>query len=1055
MARIPDEELARLKREVDLVALVEAAGIELRRQGRDWVGLCKWHEDREPSFIVSPEKAPPLWHCLGACQAGGTAIDFLMKQEGLAFREAVSRLQEIVGGNPIGGPVETPGSSPAEAPPGDLVLDHWMDDRQLWDRTVGYYTETFWRKREPQAYMERRGLLSRPMLERFEVGYSDRTLARHMPPRQSKPGQRFRSRLMELGIMRPSSGQEHMWGRVVVPVRDESELVVGMYGHTTDTKLDPAVTPKHFYLPGPRRGVLNWKCLLEHTEVILCEAPFDAMTFAAAGYANVTSSWGANGFTDEHLSTLLRHGVERVLIAYDRDEAGEKGAAKVAERLLAEGVECFRVLLPRGMDVNQYASRVKPAGKSLGLAIRQARWMGKGRPPAASTVVLAGATAEPERKAARKEKAAQAPPVDGPSSGAALPVAEEPVTLGEIAARAAAQEKLASSLAAIAACPPAEPAASPAPPAPAADVPVEVHGEEVVLWLGDRRYRVRGLAKNLSHDLLKVNLLASRGEALHVDTFDLYSARARMPFVKQAAAELGVAEDVVRHDLQRVLLRLELLQRERIEAELAPAPAGPVMTPEEREEALAMGQAPSLVETILADCKRCGLVGEETNALVAYLTAVSAKLERPLAVIIQSSSAAGKSALMEAILAFFPEESRIKYAAMTGQSLYYMTEQDLRHKVLAIVEEEGAERAAYALKLLLSEGELTIASTGKDPASGRLVTHEYRVEGPISVFLTTTSVEIDEELQNRAIVLTVDESREQTRAIHAMQREEETLAGYWAREERKAILARHRNFHRLLRPLVVINPHVEALSFQDSQTRSRRDHKKYLTLIRAIALLHQHQRPTRRERRGDREVEALEVTPEDVALANRLAHEVLGRSLDELAPQTRRLLELLHRHVGAECQRLGIEQSAFLFLLREAREWTGFGQTQLKVHMARLVDLEYVVVHRGGRGQSFLYELVYAGEGADGARFVPGLERRALRSAGDRSGANGTRSAWNHERSGSNRGRVGPESGGGRAVDFSSKSKDSRSLPKPNGKDPENAAPGSEEMPRRRASQGR
>ena len=66
--------------------------------------------------------------------------------------------------------------------------------------------------------------------------------------------------------------------------------------------------------------------------------------------------------------------------------------------------------------------------------------------------------------------------------------------------------------------------------------------------------------------------------------------------------------------------------------------------------------------------------------------------------------------------------------------------------MLAIVEEEGAARASYALKILQSEGELQIASTGKDPETGKLVTHEYRVEGPVMIFLTTTAMEIDEEL---------------------------------------------------------------------------------------------------------------------------------------------------------------------------------------------------------------------------------------------------------------------------------------------------------------------
>ena len=102
--------------------------------------------------------------------------------------------------------------------------------------------------------------------------------------------------------------------------------------------------------------------------------------------------------------------------------------------------------------------------------------------------------------------------------------------------------------------------------------------------------------------------------------------------------------------------------------------------------------------------RRAGVVGEQANCLVGYLAAVSRKLDRPLAVIVQSTSAAGKSALQEAVLAMVPEEERVEFSAMTGQSLFYMGESDLAHKVLAVAEEEGAERAAYALKLLQSRG---------------------------------------------------------------------------------------------------------------------------------------------------------------------------------------------------------------------------------------------------------------------------------------------------------------------------------------------------------------
>jgi len=288
---------------------------------------------------------------------------------------------------------------------------------------------------------------------------------------------------------------------------------------------------------------------------------------------------------------------------------------------------------------------------------------------------------------------------------------------------------------------------------------------------------VRGLDKNLAYEVLKVNVLVSRvesgcdpdntghdlagvGESVHVDTFDLYQARHRAAFARSAATELGLAEEVIKADLGKLLLALEMAQEKLIEASQAPKPSAAVqIEAPEREAALALLQRPDLIERIASDFGRCGIVGERTNALVGYLSAISRKLDRPLALLIQSTSAAGKSSLMDAVLQWVPPEDRVVYSAMTGQSLFYMGEMDLKHKILAIAEEEGVHRASYALKLLQSEGELTIASTSKDPETGKLVTDAYHVEGPVMIFSTTTAADLDEELQNRCLVLTVDESR--------------------------------------------------------------------------------------------------------------------------------------------------------------------------------------------------------------------------------------------------------------------------------------------------------
>jgi DNA primase len=493
-----------------------------------------------------------------------------------------------------------------------------------------------------------------------------------------------------------------------------------------------------------------------------------------------------------------------------------------------------------------------------------------------------------------------------------------------------------------------------------------------------------------------------------VDMLDMNVDRQKVLFSKRAAEELDVKEEVIRKDLGRVFLQLETIRDEQIRKALDSREEEIQLSPEEKTAALELLQDPNLLQRILEDFSLCGVVGEETNKLVGYLASISRRLESPLAVVVQSSSAAGKSLLMDAILGFVPEEDKVQYSAMTGQSLFYMGETDLKHKVLAIVEEEGATRAAYALKLLQSEGVLTIASTGKDPATGKLVTHKYRVEGPVMIFLTTTAIQLDEELLNRCLVLTVNEDRSQTQAIHRQQREQQTIEGLLARNDRINTLTLHRNAQRILKPVFVANPFARNLTFLDSQTRTRRDHVKYLTLIRSIAMLHQYQRPVRTTVHHGKTIEYIEVTTEDIEIANRLAHEVLGRSLDELPPQTRRLLLMVDEMVTKECARLQMDRTDYRFSRRDIRQYTGWGNTQLKTHLARLEDLEYLLVHHGGRGQSFVYELMFDRSAHDDKPVLPGLiDVEKLRCDGNRSGLNG-------DKSGSSRPQVGGVSGGGR-----------------------------------------
>ncbi|NLX53861.1 MAG: hypothetical protein GXY58_01965 [Planctomycetaceae bacterium] len=506
-----------------------------------------------------------------------------------------------------------------------------------------------------------------------------------------------------------------------------------MYGRKITPHLRKG-TPLHMHLSDPPRGVWNVEAFRAGGEMIVCPGLWDALTFWNAGYRNVTCTFGPDALTDDQLAAFREYSILRALVV----------SASIAPKLLAAGIDCYHINLPPGIDVNAYALQSDDPPKALGAIIRRAEWLGKGQSaaPAAVPVVDVPPAAEPGGQIAQLPAVPVETEPAGPDVGNDLdgpddrldddladdladddldddlddegweeleeeaesldedeeadelpsPPAPLPPTMlrtvpgdGRLDAIAAPPVAVPPTDAAPPALPPVSGpilSASPLPPAPP-EIEAEVSGDEVTMQLGHRRYRIRGLSKNLAFDQMKVNILATTDKGMFVDTLDIYVARHRRQFVSQAATELGVEEETVKKDLGRVLLKLEELQDQQITQMMEPNEPPPLMTAEQKDEALRMLRDPKLLERIVADFD---VVGETTNKLVGYLAAISRKLDQPLAIIIQSSSAAGKTSLMEAILSFVPPEDQVKYSAMTGQSLFYMGETDLKHKVLAIVE---------------------------------------------------------------------------------------------------------------------------------------------------------------------------------------------------------------------------------------------------------------------------------------------------------------------------------------------------------------------------------
>ena len=492
----------------------------------------------------------------------------------------------------------------------------------------------------------------------------------------------------------------------------------------------------------------------------------------------------------------------------------------------------------------------------------------------------------------------------------------------------------------------------------------EEHG--FIVGYKGRQYQIKGIQRGdtqlkatikVSQQITKNN--KDTKKPFELTTIDLYSSRSRHWFAKLCADVLQEPEALIKEDLSKLLELVEAWQPNKSEEK------GIEIPKKDKELGLSFLKSKDMFSELLSDFDTLGVTGEETNKLVGYLAATARKLGDPLSVLIQSRSAAGKSTLQDAVLSLIPAEDFIKYTRITDQALFYKDEDSLVNKILAIEEAEGMGGAAYSIRNIQSAGKITVAATGKDPGTGKMRTEEYTVKGPVCVMITTTATAIDQETASRFIFLTIDESSEMTEAIHRMQRKAESLEGLIRDKKQEIVIRKHHAAQRILQPLAVVNPYAEYLSYPSHSLRSRRDHKKYLGLIRAIAFVHQYQREVKIVEVEGEKVEYIEVALTDIETANKLANEVLGQSMDELAKPSRTLLSQIFVMVKelAEEHKRSLEEVTFS--RRMIREYTNWTDWQVKSHIKQLEDLEYLCARIGSKGKEYSYVLNYQGQAED------------------------------------------------------------------------------------------
>jgi hypothetical protein len=513
---------------------------------------------------------------------------------------------------------------------------------------------------------------------------------------------------------------------------------------------------------------------------------------------------------------------------------------------------------------------------------------------------------------------------------------------------------------------PQEPCSSPA---------VQPLGEKVAatqggltVEIGGRRYELMGIEKP-SASALKATIKARRDEKFYVDTVALYSSARRKTFVLEAARFFCEGVDVIEGDVNRLMVLCEQYAAKGAEEA---APKAPAIDEGLQREAWKLARDPDLTGHLQRDFDALGVVGEYHTRQAVYWAMTSRKMDDPLSVQILSSSGAGKTFLQDIVMSLCPSEDLIKLTSLSDRALFYKGEDSLRHKVLAVSEEAGAEGAQYALRCLISDKKLSNESTVKNQVTGKLETQFNVVYGPASVIITTTNPNTDAETKSRFFILSVDESDAQTRAIVEAQRQCHTLEGLMRKTQRDAIRAKHVAFQRLLTPRKVLNRFEPLMTYGDDRLITRRDNPKYLNLALVSAFLHQHQRPVRQHPQIG---EYIEVTLDDIALAHDLALVVLGQAQEDLSPPSRRLLGQLADYVATAAAKLKAPFDQVEWSRRDIREAFKWSDTRLRAHLGELLRMECLASSIGRQGATFKYRLMVEPEEIRcGARIIPGLK---------------------------------------------------------------------------------
>ena len=342
MGRFGDDKIEEVRQRADIVEII-GAHVRLKRAGRNFVGLCPFHQEKTPSFSVNAERG--FFHCFG-CNTGGSVFNFIMKMEGLTFPEAVRSLAQRYG---IDLPEDDYTGGPSKSERDSMY--------QANQTAAEFFAHVLWKTpdgQQPRQYLESRGI-TKETAQAFRIGFAPARIASLTKALEKR---NLREAGVKLGLVKKDAdGSRDMFrGRVMFPIRDVQGRVVAFGGRVLDDRQPKYLNSPESPLYSKTRTIYGLhearSAIASKDRAILVEGYVDAIMLAQAGFNEAVAGCGT-ALTVEQLRLLGRH-TKNVIACFDGDDAGRKASLRALEIFLQAGMLGRGIFIPSGYDPDTF-----------------------------------------------------------------------------------------------------------------------------------------------------------------------------------------------------------------------------------------------------------------------------------------------------------------------------------------------------------------------------------------------------------------------------------------------------------------------------------------------------------------------------------------------------------------------------------------------------------------------------------------------------------------------------------------------------------------------------